>query len=225
MSESTKQLETVIEDLGLVDYRQALERQLSFVDEIQNNPQKQIIIFCSHPAIATLGRKTKPEDLYGWSGDQIEVQRGGRVTYHGPNQLVVYPIVNLQQERKNLKARDLHGYLRALENAAIDVLKNYDVKASSKPSSDFLKKFDDVEASGIWIGDRKLGSIGIGVKKWTTFHGLAINLQKDEKAFKGMNPCGFTSEVPISLEEVIDGPVSPKTFKFQIEEKITSFLR
>lgn len=221
------ELKTVIEDWGLIEYNEALVRQMAWVERVQEDPYLQVLIFCTHPPVATLGRKTRPEDLFAWNGPTVEIQRGGRVTYHGPNQLVVYPILNLnlpQGERAHLKNRDLHGYLRLLEKSVIDVLGGYGVNARPQPSEEFLKNYEDVEPAGIWVGDRKLGSIGIGVKKWVTFHGLAVNLNEDEKAFRGMNPCGFSRGVVISLEETAGRTIDRDEFKEKLKSALTQML-
>lgn len=206
-------LETRIEDWGLIDYQVALDRQLELVKEVQDHPDRQVIVLCSHSPVVTLGRKTKPEDVFGWQGETIEIQRGGRATYHGPNQLVIYPIVNLTaSDRVGFSRRDLHGYLRSLEKCLLETVAEFGVVASPRPSDQFLEQFSDVEASGVWVEDRKLASIGIGVKKWVTYHGAAINLQYDKAAFSGMNPCGFTQKTPVSLEELVGESVDSIEF-------------
>lgn len=218
------QLEVNVEDWGLVDYHQAVEKQLELVAKVQENPEKQYLVICSHPPVATLGRKTQKDDFSDWQGATVEVQRGGRVTYHGPNQIVIYPIVNLSQERKTLKARDLHGYLRLLENTVIDTLSEWGVSAKNLPSESFLKEQGEVEATGVWVGDQKVCSIGIGVKKWVTFHGLALNVLCDSNAFQGLRPCGFAPQVMTSLEEILGKPVDKEAAKASLVERFSEVL-
>lgn len=224
-------LKTVVEDWGLVDYRQALERQLDRLRSVQADPFLQYILLCSHPPIATLGRKTQPQDLFGWQGEQLEIQRGGRVTYHGPNQLVVYPIINLSQaevQRRGLKSRDLHGYLRLLENAVVETLEKFGISSANSPGEEFLRLQGDVESTGVWVGQRKICSIGIGVKKWVTYHGLALNVSMDRAAFQGLKPCGFSSSVMTSMEEImgqaIDRDLVSRELVMVLEQKLSKNL-
>ena len=209
---------TEVIDLGLIDYHQALAKQLELVEQVQEDPELQYIVICSHPPVATLGRKTKPEDVAEWKGEQVEVQRGGRVTYHGPNQIVVYPIVNLTVEREHLKARDLHGYLRLLEQVVIKTLAECGIPATNKPAPEFLALQQDVEPTGVWVGNHKICSIGIGVKKWVTYHGLALNIIKDDSAFQGLKPCGFSPEVMTSMEQVAGSAVDREFVKSHLLE-------
>jgi lipoate-protein ligase B len=156
------------------------------VEKFKLNSSSEKIVVCSHPPVVTLGRGTKKEDVFGWKGDIFEVQRGGRATYHGPGQLVAYPILDL-----NLRGRDLHRYFRLLEGSIVGALKEFGLESEGRES-----------ATGVWIGDRKIASLGIAVKKWVSYHGLAINLEKDPMAFQGINPCGFSTSTMVSLREL-----------------------
>ena len=190
-------------NLGLANYNDALAEQMRCVQEVQQDPQKRFLIICSHPPVVTLGRASEPEDLQGWNGETLEVSRGGRATYHGPSQLVVYPILSLEQSLwrfPNLAPRDLHSYLQFLEQRTVEFLKPFQVQAQGGFSLD--KKDDDGIRTGVWVGDKKIASIGIAVKRWVSYHGIAINITKDPLAFQGMSPCGFTASTMISLEEV-----------------------
>ncbi len=176
-------------DLGLIDYSEALKLQMEYVEKCASGEIGDTVLFCSHPPVVTLGRATEREkDLAGWSGDLVEIQRGGRATYHGPGQCIGYPILDLKQ-----RGSDLHRYLRYLENVIICSLRNYGVEADG----------DREDATGVWVGPRKIASIGIGVKRWISFHGFAINLHRDPVAFSGINPCGFRASDMTSLEDLI----------------------
>ncbi len=190
------------QDWGLIDYASALQRQLDLVDLVSREHARETIVFCSHPSVVTLGRATREGDVFGWTGETMEVGRGGRATYHGPSQVIIYPILDL-----NHRGRDLHKYLRSLEDVVIGALQELGVTATGRSLQ--VHEGDDVatEASGVWIGSRKIASIGVGVRRWVTFHGLAFNLDHDPEAFQGMKPCGFTSSAMISLEEVLGAPV------------------
>lgn len=205
----------IFEDWGLVPYTEALERQLKYVDELSNNPDhKGYLIFCTHPPVVTTGRQTESSDIFGWKGEVIEISRGGRATYHGPSQLVVYPILNLKNPRAHRGPQEIRGYLRDFEMAIVKTLSDYGIEATGKKDDD----------TGVWInspmGLKKIASLGIAVKKWITFHGAAINLTYDPEAFQGINPCGFTSQTMISLEQILQRDVNTNEFK----EKLKTYL-
>ncbi|MEQ1878584.1 MAG: lipoyl(octanoyl) transferase LipB [Bdellovibrionia bacterium] len=179
--------EIKIVNWGLIEYQEALNQQLELVEMVQVDPKNETIIFCAHPPVVTLGRATEPGDVSGWTGPVHEIQRGGRATYHGPSQLVVYPILDLDS-----RGRDLHGYIRGLENAIIATLGCFGLEGKAEKG-----------ATGVWVGDKKVASIGIGVKKWVTYHGLALNVRHDPQAFQGINPCGFEAGTMTSIEELL----------------------
>ena len=210
-------------DLGLVDYDEALNKQLETLNEIHEKNLAGKIIFCSHPHTVTLGRKTQPDDVFNFNGRIFEVSRGGRATYHGPSQLVVYPIINLNFSSTNRPAKDIGKYLRLLEQVVVNTLNFFDVKAEGKfdkaknlPSdADKSAASNDttLEDTGVWVGSKKIASIGIAVKKWITYHGIAINLDADPEAFQGLNPCGYKSSVMINLETLTNKPIDRKHFQ------------
>jgi len=211
------------EDWGLIDYEQALHRQLEKVEEIANSTTKEesqgenfgFLIFCSHPAVVTLGRKTQPGDVFGWKGPIKEISRGGRATYHGPSQLVVYPI---------FKIKDIGKYLRDFENAILDVMKSYDIEAVGKTLQKKSDVQEETEETGVWVGPQKIASLGIGVKKWVTYHGAAINLDEDPQAFQGMKPCGFSSETMVSLERLLGQKVNRQEFSDKLKSRLQILL-
>lgn len=183
-----------ITEWGEISYAESCEKQLQVVQARLENTTADQLIFCTHPAVVTLGRGTQPGDVTTWQGPTIESSRGGRATYHGPNQQVIYPILNLQAEDLAI-AKNLYAYLDFLERVTCDVLKQFGISAQHSTSS---------ELRGVWVGDRKIASIGIAVRKWVSYHGIAINIDRDASAFQGINPCGFSPSVMISLQEVIE---------------------
>lgn len=191
-------------DWGLINYSEALERQMVLVEKVASGEMPDTVVFCSHPPVVTLGRSAKPQDLIGWQGDIIEVSRGGRATYHGPNQLVIYPILNLTRERKSLKARDIGAYLRSLENILIDVLADADIPAVAETIDGVDEHGDKISATGVWVGKKKIASIGVAVKKWVTYHGAALNIKDDPLAFQGLRPCGFDASIMTSVQSSTD---------------------
>lgn len=219
-SDSEKTL--IVQDWGLIDYNQALEKQLELVNEVAEKNIPGYLVFCTHPPVVTKGRSTKENDIFAWQGQVVEVSRGGRATYHGPSQIVIYPILNLKFARHGRKEKEIVGYLRALEDAIVLTLKEYGIEAQGRS----LQKKDNTEAdeTGVWVGNQKIASLGVAVKKWVTYHGAAINILKDPQAFLGINPCGFQSSVAVSLEEICKKPVSYDEVKSQILKNLIAQL-
>ena len=187
-----------VEHWGEISYSEALSRQQEYVDQVSRELRRETLVFCSHPPVVTLGRGTKPGDVFGWTGEKFEVTRGGRATYHGPSQTVVYPIVDL-----NSRGRDLHKYMRMLEESILEVLKSFGIEAVANAMQTEDGSDEAAPATGVWIGPKKIASIGIAVRRWISFHGLALNIEKDPRAFEGMKPCGFAPGSVISMEEVL----------------------
>lgn len=187
-----------IVDLGHLPYREAHEHQLAALEVVQRHPEREQILLCSHPPVVTLGRKSKQNDLCGWQGEVIAVERGGQATYHGPGQIVAYPILNLQS-----RGCDIYRYLRQLEKAVVQTLASYGVIAQGDPAN-----------TGVWVGKQKIASIGIAIKRWATYHGIAINIDYDPLAFQGIRPCGFAAaKIMTSLEELLGAKVDKLAFR------------
>lgn len=213
------------QDWGLVAYDEALSRMMNLAAEIaEGRHGPGVLVFCKHPPVVTLGRVTQPGDVFAWDGPTVEVQRGGRATYHGPSQLVFYPLVNLKPARKDRGPQEISGFLRAMENAIIEALAADGIAAVGRSRQ---KKSEDVRATdetGVWVGDRKIASLGLGVKRWVSIHGAALNVDHDPKAFAGMNPCGFKREVMVSLEEIKGRPVDRPAFENRLKEILLRVL-
>ena len=185
------------ENLGHIDYQKALDYQLKVLEEVRLDPSQERILICSHPSVVTLGKKASIGEIQSWKGPTIPVSRGGKVTYHGPGQVVCYPILDL-----NLRNRDLHILLRNLDKATILNLEVLGVKAQRSENG-----------TGVWVSELKIASIGIAVKRWVSYHGIAINLFHDPLAFRGISPCGFSSKVMTSLEELGKFSMDRKQFE------------
>lgn len=212
-------------DWGLIDYQQALEKQLQLVEEVIANPEHQgYIVFCSHPHVVTTGRQTKPEDIFAWKGPVVEISRGGRATYHGPSQVVVYPILNLKSPRAGRGAQEIRGYLRDLEKAIVETLKEFGIEAVGKTPQKKLDTDAETDETGVWVGRQKIASLGIAVKRWVTYHGAAINLDYDSQAFQGLNPCGFTSATMTCVETVLNKKISRDLFSLNLQKKLIQIL-
>jgi len=190
-------------DMGLVDYNEALTKQMELVKKVQQTPAKDYIIFCSHPVVVTLGRSSQKDEYKNWRGQIVTVSRGGKATYHGPSQLVIYPIFNLaRQGRKSFKPKDLHSYLRALELYVITALKELGLNADAR-TQESLVDGKKLSLTGVWVGDKKIASIGIAVQKWVSYHGISINIENDPQAYADIKPCGFNKEIMTSVEALL----------------------
>ena len=196
-------------DRGLIGYEEALNKQLELVHLVSEGDEEEQVVYCAHPPVVTLGRGTQEGDLLGWKGEVVEVQRGGRATYHGPSQLVAYPILDLSKRN-----RDLHQFLRNIEFAVIDTLKSYGVESHISEGN-----------TGVWIGNKKIASIGIAVKKWISYHGVAVNLDYDPEAHTGLKPCGFTTETMVSLEELTGKKIDHHEFLEKLKVSLNSYLK
>ena len=197
---------------GQIDYQEALARQEALVEKVAAAKSPGVLVFCTHPPVVTLGRKTQPGDVFGWQGPVIEISRGGRATYHGPSQLVVYPIYNMSYERPGRPTRDIAWYLRSLEDAIVATLKDYGIDAVGRSLQKKPESENGEDETGVWVGSQKIASLGIGIRKWVSFHGAAINLDHDPQAFQGLRPCGFNTETMVSLEKLLGRPVDREEF-------------
>ncbi len=208
-----------VEDWGLISYVEAFEKQKQYVEELLKGERPETLVFCSHPPVVTVGRGTREGDIFSWKGETVEVNRGGRATYHGPNQVVMYPIIDLGGNTPSYipkKEKSLHGYMRILEEATIETIREYEVNAQCHTMQQQVGAKEACEATGVWVGNQKLASIGIAVKKWVTYHGIAVNLFKDEEAFQGINPCGFTTKTMTCLQELSKKRVKREAFQKEL---------
>ncbi len=191
-----------VKNLGTIHYADAYQVQMECVKRVLND-EPQMLIFCEHPAVLTLGRLAVDQHIFA-TADELNklgvevhrIDRGGEVTLHAPGQLVIYPILNL-----NTRKKDLHAYLHSLEEVAIDLLKEFDIVAERNSGK-----------TGVWIGHKKIVSIGVGVKKWISYHGLAINVNTDLKLFSLIRPCGLDVAMT-SMKEISGRDINLKDIK------------
>jgi lipoyl(octanoyl) transferase len=182
-----------VEWLGALPYGEALALQQAAVADRLAGRGVDRLLLLEHPAVVTLGRSTKPENLRespealrARGVDVFEVGRGGDVTYHAPGQLVGYPILDLDA----LDRRDVHDHLRRLEGGLIDALAGFDLPATRVPG--WTGVFVDRSRSAVSDGpERKIASIGVGIRRWVTFHGFALNVSLDLAGFDAIVPCGL----------------------------------
>ena len=218
-------LKPEFQDWGLIEYQEALNKQLELVTQVsQEENHPGFLVFCSHPQVVTVGRQTRPEDIFSWQGPVIEISRGGRATYHGPSQLVVYPILNLKHSRAGRGPQEVRGYLRALEQAIVETLNVFGINAIGKTPQKLAGQETESDETGVWVGSQKVASLGIAVKKWITYHGAAINLDYDPEAFLGLNPCGFQSSTMVSVETLLGRKISRSEFSAELQKHINSIV-
>jgi lipoyl(octanoyl) transferase len=180
-----------VEDLGLRGYGETLEIQRELRRRrIAGELAEDVLLLVEHPPVVTIGRGTQasslplpPAQLERRGIEVFEVERGGDVTFHGPGQLVGYPILDLRGHRQ-----DLHWYLRSLEDVLIQALGGLDIEADRNPG-----------LTGVWTAGRKIASIGIHVKQWVTLHGFALNVTTDLDPFDLIVPCGIRQVVMTSV--------------------------
>ncbi len=194
-----------VKDLGTIDYGKAYALQKDYVNTLVQEGM-QTLILCEHPPTLTLGRSSdekhiliSQEELDERNVSVHHIDRGGDITLHAPGQLVVYPILDLANFGK-----DLRSYLRRLEQVAIDLLSGFDIVASRFSGQ-----------TGVWTGKKKIASIGIGVRKWISFHGLAVNVNTDLNLFSMIKPCGLDVEMT-SMSQMIKRVIDIEEVKKKI---------
>ena len=170
--------ELFYQDLGRLDFAAALSRQEHLIELKQRQRIADILLFVEHPHVYTMGRGGDLNNVLATRDVPLHrTSRGGDVTYHGPGQLVVYPIIDLRSKLR----KDVHRYVRNLEMTAIETLKDFGLEAKRRPPY-----------TGIWIDNRKIAAMGIAVRRGITFHGLALNVNTDLSYFNRIVPCGLT---------------------------------
>jgi lipoyl(octanoyl) transferase len=214
-----------IEDWGCIDYSLALQRQMEEVEKIASQNLHGKIIFCTHPSVVTVGRATQDSDIFAWRGPIIQVSRGGRATYHGPEQIVIYPLVNLKKARRGRTTQDIAGLMRDLEQAIVASLLQIGVPAVGKSfqkSRTPESQEKNILPTGVWIGEQKVASLGLAVRQWVSFHGAAINFEITEFSFQGIHPCGYLSNVMTSVRQ--ESNISRCEFENLLKKNILKFI-
>jgi len=180
----------LVQPLGLVDYETALAIQKKTELAVKTGIQSDTLLLLEHPHTLTIGRRgdsssilLDPEQLKARNVTLFETNRGGKVTYHGLGQVVGYPIINLSPDRE-----DVHRYVRDLEEVMIRVAADFGLRAG---------RVDGF--SGTWIGDRKIGAVGVRISRWITSHGVAMNVSTDLDYFDLIVPCGIADKEVTSL--------------------------
>jgi lipoyl(octanoyl) transferase len=221
-------------DLGLMDYQQAWDYQTNLFQSIldiksqnrslANNEQlstNNYLLFCEHPHVYTLGKSgdennllVKKENLHEIDATYYHINRGGDITYHGPGQIVVYPIIDLENF-----FTDIHQYMRLLEEAVIETLAEFNITAGR------IKGL-----TGVWIdfenekSARKICALGVKTSRWVTMHGLAFNVNSDLSYFNKIVPCGINDKAVTSLEKELSATQDFEKVKSILKKKIVALF-
>ena len=197
---------------GLVDYQKAWDVQRTIHEEVASGSRPNTLLLLEHPSVYTAGRRTDVSERPSDGTPVIDVDRGGRITWHGPGQLVGYPIVKLH------KPTELVGFVREIESALIRVCEDLGVAALRVEGR-----------SGVWIrddkGDRKIAAIGIRVAKGVSMHGFALNVNPDLAAFSQIVPCGIADADVTSLEVELARPITIEEVAPLVERHVFESLK
>lgn len=184
--------------LGTRSFAEAWALQGLLVEARHRREIPDLFISLEHPHVITTGRSTQSENLLSLEAPDgsgsvpvFEIERGGDVTYHGPGQLMGYFIFDMEAS-----GRDLHLFLRSVEQVQLELMKSFDLSGERVEGK-----------TGVWMGEKKLGSVGIAVRHWISYHGFALNLSTDLRFFELINPCGFDAGVMSSLSLAKGSPI------------------
>jgi len=180
-------------NLGLIPYQEGRDIQLKAFDRVKSGKTDGILLLLQHPPVYTVGVSGEietdsliPLEELSKRAELYKVERGGKTTFHGPGQIVAYPIFNLTKWQK-----DVHLFVNNLEETIIRLLHDYGIKAGRKP-----------QYTGVWVKDEKICAIGIAVKKWITWHGIALNVNTDLSYFDLINACGIKEFGVVTMEQL-----------------------
>jgi lipoyl(octanoyl) transferase len=199
-------------DLGMIPFEEAFSFQETAVEQIAEKQQGEVVFLLEHPPTYTIGRsglstnQLATEDFEGHPIRIHRLNRGGDITFHGPGQLVGYPHLDLR-----LRRRDVHRYLRDLEEMLMRSVKNFGVVSYRREG-----------LTGIWTDQGKLASIGVGIRRWITMHGFALNVSTELRYFELINPCGIEDCPVTSIEKITGQNISMESAKAVITEEIRS---
>lgn len=199
---ATLQYRFIYDDLGILEYKQALDSQINAVTAKIENPEEPDLIFMvEHPPVFTIGKNSTTDNLIVSKSflaskgiKVVPTKRGGDITYHGPGQIVMYPIINLEKKKISVKE-----FVYGLEEMMILTLQGFGIHSERNPKN-----------HGIWVKDNKIGSVGLGIKKGISFHGIALNINADLTPFSWINPCGLTDVSMTSVQKELNALTQTK---------------
>ena len=202
-------------DLGFIDYLEEWDVQKEIFSKRVLGEVEDVLLLLEHPNTYTLGKTAHKENLKGTEDylkeNQIsvyDIDRGGDITYHGPGQIVGYPIVDL-----NNWLKDTHKYLRALEEVIIKTCSEYNLICGRNSKH-----------TGVWIEDRKIAAIGIKVSRWITMHGFAFNVNTDLNLFNGIIPCGIQDKKVTSIQAELNRPIDMEEVKTVLKQELATLF-
>ena len=196
-------------DCGLIPYGEALDLQERLAAAIAEGSEDETLLLLEHPPVYTIGRGGSSAHILDPAITAERVNRGGEVTCHGPGQVVGYPLVNLGR-----RGRDLHRWLRLLEEVLRRTLAAFGISGQCRPGR-----------TGIWTVRGKIAFIGVGVRRWITMHGFALNVCPDLHAFSRINPCGIPGCPVISMAQELGLPPSQAAVKRQLQKNFSALLQ
>jgi len=196
--------------LGRENYQNAWNLQKKIHQLVKENKIPDVVLFLEHENVYTFGKNSDKDFLLNShpKADIVQTDRGGQVTYHGPGQLIGYPIINLNHYKKSIT-----WFMRSLEDVIIKTLKEYGIKGSRKDGM-----------PGVWVDDEKICAMGVRISRWVTMHGFALNINPDMKYFDGMIPCGIQSYGVTSLYEILNKDFSHKDLIKIITDKFNQIF-
>ena len=188
-------------DWGLRDYVDALEEMRSLRRARRRGEIPDTLILVEHPPVFTVGVQGSADENFPAGIPVVPVERGGKATWHGPGQLVGYPIVDL-----NPRGRDIRRYVHDVEETVVQALRGLGLDAGRVNGR-----------RGVWVqGERKIASVGIAVEEWVSFHGFALNVSNDLDAFRSFHPCGFSGEIMTSVSRELNRPIPLDSVKADV---------
>ena len=207
----SKQLEVQILDLGHKSYKEVWDLQKKMQLKRMNGEIGDVLILVEHDPVYTLGKNANPDHLLqsrDRSIDVFNIERGGDITFHGPGQLVGYPILDLTNYKKSVS-----WYMRSLEQLTIDVLDEFEISANR------------VEGlTGVWVGDEKIAAQGVRLTKWITMHGFSININTDLSFYDGIIPCGVFNHGVTSMKEILKRTQKMEKIKSLVIDKFNQIF-
>ena len=177
-------------DLGYMDYQSTWDLQKGYHQKVLNGDTPDMLLLVEHEPVYTLGKNANENHLLQSAPEDAKIfhiERGGDITYHGPGQLVGYPILDLHRYTTSIS-----WYMRRLEQVIIDTLNEYGIKADVKEG-----------LTGVWVGDEKIGAQGVRISRWVTMHGFALNVNTDLDYYSGIIPCGIFEYGVTSMEKIV----------------------
>jgi lipoate-protein ligase B len=194
----------ILLDLGRIEYGRALEIQRGLAERRARGEVPDVLVLLEHENVITLGRKTSSENLKPQNVPVFQVERGGDATYHGPGQLVGYPIIRLEDH-------DVRRHVQNIENALIATAGRFGIQAVTWDAH-----------PGVWVRGNKLASIGVAVANWVTYHGFALNVNTDMSYFDLIRPCGLEPGTMTSMQKLLGRPLDFDKVKEAVAEEYSS---